>query len=278
MSRLLSCMDSLYLEVFPDAKIHEQLLSLPAGSHVGLTCSPKKGLQTTLDLMTQLHGSGLELIPHVAARQVRDKAHLQDVLDQLHEQGVETLFVPGGDMAKPVGSYASALALLRDVAELGHSLRDIGIAAHPEGHPEASNEALQQALLDKQPLATYMVTQMCFNVPLMIDWLKGMRAAGVSLPVWFGLPGVMDRLKLFKTALRIGVGESARFARKQKSLTGALLGASRYTPDDILMDVAPALEDEALGIGGFYLFSFNQLEETLAWRTQLLQDLKAKTA
>ena len=61
-------------------------------------------------------------------------------------------------------------------------------------------------------------------------------------------------------------------------MTGALLGASRYPPDAHLMDVAPALEDEALGIGGFYLFSFNQLEETLAWRTQLLQDLKDKTA
>ena len=75
------------------------------------------------------------------------------------------------------------------------------------------------------------------------------------------------------TSLRIGVGESARFALKQKTLAGKLLQSRRYKPDDLLVELAHHLDDEALNIGGFYLFSFNQLEDTLRWRAEILERL-----
>jgi len=83
----------------------------------------------------------------------------------------------------------------------------------------------------------------------------------------------MNRSRLLATSLRIGVGESARFALKQKILAGKLLKSRRYEPNDLLLGLAPHLDDEALNIGGFYLFSFNQVEETLAWRAEMLERL-----
>jgi hypothetical protein len=60
---------------------------------------------------------------------------------------------------------------------------------------------------------------------------------------------------------------------KQKALAGKLLQSRRYRPDDLLFELAPQLDDEVLNIGGFYLFSFNQVEDTLAWQAEMLERL-----
>jgi methylenetetrahydrofolate reductase (NADPH) len=267
MAALRTCIEQLYLEVFPVRGIEQRLMAMPDGSHIGITCSPRQGLDITLELVERMQGHHFELVPHVAARQVRDRAQLKDIVARLSEQGVKALFVPGGDIAKPLGSYASSLDLLRDLAEVGHSFDHIGVAAHPEGHPDIDDDTLFEALLAKQQFATYFVTQMCFDPSLVARWLQHMRSRGIVLP------GVVDRMKLFRTSLRIGVGESARFARKQSSLAGKLLKSSCYRPDELVLNLAPAVEDAELGVGGFYLFSFNQVQDTIAWREEVLARL-----
>ncbi len=275
MPALRTCIEQLYLEVFPVRGIEQELLSLPDGAYIGITCSPKQGLDVTLELVEKLQGHDFHLVPHIAARQVRDKNHLRDIVDRLRDQGVESMFVPGGDIPEPVGAFDSSLSLLRELAALDHGLRHIGVAAHPEGHPTIDNDTLFQCLRDKQELATYLVTQMCFDPQVLVDWLAGIREQGIYLPAWIGLPGVMNRMKLFRTSLRIGVGESARFARQQGGLAGRLLRSSNYSPDEIVDGLAPAIREQGLGIDGFYLFSFNQVEDTIAWRDGLLGTLSA---
>jgi methylenetetrahydrofolate reductase (NADPH) len=273
MSALQSSIERLYLEVFPVDGIARELLAMPDGSHIGITCSPRQGLDATLDLVDQLQGHDYHLVPHIAARQVRDSAHLRDIVSRLEEQGVSLLFVPGGDIAEPVGAYDSSLALLRDLANIGHRFEHIGVTAYPEGHPDIGDDVLFDALMAKQELATYFVTQMCFDAGVLVNWLAELRRRGITLPAWIGLPGVMNRMKLFKTSLRIGVGQSARFARRQSSLTGKLLRSANYRPDQIVQELAPHMEDDANGIGGFYLFSFNQVKETVVWRNEMLREL-----
>ena len=273
MSTLRSCVERLYLEVFPVEGIEDQLLNLPDGAYIGITCSPKRGLESTLDLVERLQGHNFHLVPHVAARQVRDTAHLYDVVQRLEEQGVRSLFVPGGDIPDPVGEFDSSLKLLRELAGIGHQFEHVGVAAYPEGHPDIDDQTLLDALRAKQDLATYMVTQMCFDPAVLASWLRSMRAQGITLPAWVGMAGVMNRMKLFKTSLRIGVGESARFARKQSTLAGKLLRSSNYRPDELALGLAPKIEDPDFGIDGFYLFSFNQVGDTAAWREDMLSRL-----
>ena len=273
MSALRRCVEQLYLEVFPVDGIERELLGMPDGAYIGITCSPKRGLEVTLDLVERIQGHDFQLVPHIAARQVRDVFHLRDIVQRLSGLGVRSLFIPGGDIPEPVGDFDSSLALLRELATIGHQFEHVGVAAYPEGHPAIDDQVLLETLRDKQELATYMVTQMCFDATLIDHWLRSVRAHGITMPVWVGLPGVMNRMKLFKTSLRIGVGESARFARKQTSVATKLLRSANYRPDDLVLDLASRIEDPMLGIDGFYLFSFNQVKDTVAWRKELLRRL-----
>ncbi len=263
-----------YLEVIPTRTILDRLVHIPRHAYVSITCSPVNGLEPTLELMEKLRAlpdnRQLKLIPHIAARLVQDKGHLREIMARLEAARVESVFVPGGDAPQPVGSYDSALSLLRDMAEIGHNIEDVGIAAHPEGHPLIGNAELQQLLLEKQPFATYLVTQMCFDPEALIGWLRQMREVGMTLPAWIGLPGVADISKLIALSLRIGVGQSVRIIKKQKGLLKRVLSAKPYQPDDLLAGLEPCLGDETINIPGFHLFSFNDIERTERWRTESL--------
>lgn len=270
MPGLRRCIEQLYLEVIPVDGIEDDLLELPDGAYIGITCSPRKGLDATLDLVERLCGHDFHIVPHIAARQVRDTLQLRDIVQRLTDQGVESVFVPGGDVSAPDGEFASALAMLRALADIGHTFKPIGVAAHPEGHPTIDNQALLDALREKQAFATYFVTQMCFDADVLVRWVRMIRHAGVVLPAWIGLPGVLNRARLLRTSLRIGVGDSVRFARRQMKLAGQLVKSPHYRPDDLVFALAPHLGDETLKIDGFYLFSFNQVRATIAWRDEML--------
>ncbi|MEE8339944.1 MAG: hypothetical protein V3R56_07345, partial [Xanthomonadales bacterium] len=137
---LASLLDQAYLEVFPTRTIIDRLIHIPRHSYVAITCSPVHGLEPTLKLVEQLRAlpeeRQLKLIPHVAARMIQDKGHLREILARLEAARVESVFIPAGDAPQPVGEYACALDVLRDMAEIGHAIEDVGIAAHPEGHPQ----------------------------------------------------------------------------------------------------------------------------------------------
>jgi methylenetetrahydrofolate reductase (NADPH) len=274
---LANLMDQAYLEIIPTRTILDRLVHIPRHSYVSITCSPVNGVEPTLELVEKLsklpEERQLKLVPHVAARAVRDKGHLREILARLDEAGVESVFVPGGDAETPAGDYDSSLDLLRDMADIGHSIGDVGVASHPEGHPVVDDRELLRLLLEKQEYATYLVTQMCFDPDVLIRWLRDMRQAGVTLPAWLGLPGVAEIPKLIALSLKIGVGQSVRVLKRQKGLVRKMLAAKPYQPDELLAGLQPYLDDPGLDIPGFHLFCFNNVERTERWRAETLQKL-----
>ncbi len=236
MTRLVA---SSYLEIVPGPGIEDRLGELPARACVAITCSPTKGVDQVLHLVELLADRNLQLVPHIAARMVRDRGHLNEILQRLRQARIQSVFIPGGDAPEALGAYGSALDLLRAMADAGHDIKDVGVAAHPEGHPQVSDADLVQALLDKQAYATYLVTQMCFDAAAVIRWLRRIRAAGVFLPAWIGLPGVADHSHLFKLSMRIGVGQSARVLLRNKDLLKRMIGFKPYQPDELLEGLAP---------------------------------------
>jgi len=275
-------MKEAYLEVIPTSTIVDRLVHIPQHSYLSITCSPVRGIGPTLDMVDELRAlpeeRRLKLVPHIAARVVRDKGHLREILARLHEAEVESVFVPGGDAAQPAGAYDCSLDLLRDMAEVGHSIADVGVAAHPEGHPMVGEEELLRLLQEKQAFATYLVTQMCFDPDVLVNWLRGIRRAGVMLPAWLGLPGVADIPKLIALSLRIGVGQSVRVLKKQKGLVRKIIAAKPYQPDDLLAGLQAHLHETDLNIPGFHLFCFNNVERTERWRVETLQRLEGESA
>ena len=262
-----------YMEVFPTDTIESRLDVLEPNSYVAVTCSPSKGVEVTLDMSERLANRGFKVVPHVAAKMVRDKRHLQEIIARLNDLPIISIFVPGGDADAPLGDYSTALALLRDIAEIDHNFTEIGVAAHPEGHPDVDTGELTRALLRKQEVANYLVTQMCFDATVIAAWLRSIREQGVTLPAWLGVPGVADRASLLKTSLRIGVGDSLRYLKRNPKAAARLMWSTEYRPDDLLFELAPYLADPAYDIHGHHVYCFNQVEKTEQWRHDFLEEL-----
>ena len=263
-----------YMEIFPTATIEAKLDVLEPRSYVAITCSPTKGVDATLNMSKRLADRGFKIVPHVAAKMVRDKAHLREIMARLDDTPISSIFVPGGDAAKPIGEYSTALELLRDIVDFEHRFTEIGVAAHPEGHPSVSNEVLMAELLKKQEFATYLVTQMCFDADIIGNWMHKIRDLGVTLPAWLGLPSLTERSILIKTSLRIGVGDSLRYLKNRGRIAARLLMTKVYRPDDLLINLSPYLADPTLNIAGHHIYCFNEVEKAEQWRKQFIADLE----
>jgi methylenetetrahydrofolate reductase (NADPH) len=271
---LLASLHKASFEIIPIKGIEKKVHHLPAGSKVAISCSSEKGVQATLDLARHLKDRGFDLIPHVAARGVENEQHLHDILGQLAELGVDRLFVVGGDAEQPLGRFDSSLQLLEAMSEIDHGISTIGVGAYPEGHPLIDDETLFRYLQSKQPFAAYLVTQMCFDPEAIVSWLRRIRAEGVDLPIKIGIPGVGDRAKLLQIALRIGVGQSTRFLKSNLKLVGKMARPRGYTPDQLVLDLGPAMADTVTEISAFHLYTFNQVESTEEWRLRMMTRLE----
>lgn len=114
---------------------------------------------------------------------------MEEIVRRLEDLGVRGVFVVGGDAERPAGPFSSAAELLFAMADVGHDFEEIGMGGYPEGHPIIDDYTLRRALLDKLPLATYIVTQVCFNPGAVLEWVADIRRQGVRLPVVVGIPG-----------------------------------------------------------------------------------------
>jgi len=261
-------------ELIPVKSVDEQTAYLPSAATVSVIASPTKTIEDTVALAAHLHEQGFSVVPHVAARMIADRAHLQVVLDALGAAGITRAFVIGGDATEP-GIYFDALSLLRAMDELGHPFSEIGIGCYPEGHPLIAPLDLLQALHDKAPFAAYMTTQMCFDAELVASWIAARRNDGVTLPVHLGVPGVVEITKLVRLSARIGIGDSRRYLAKNTKLLGHLVRPGGYSPDGLLDGLGPYVADDALGIVALHLYTFNQVEATEAWRRRYLEELRS---
>jgi methylenetetrahydrofolate reductase (NADPH) len=257
------------VEVIPLRGADEKALAIPPASTITITCSPKFGLERTLEHVIRARESGHRVVPHLAARMVEDEAQLQRFLGILSSVGVEDLYVVGGDGADPVGKYSEAFHILEAIQELDHDLQRIGVGCYPEGHPNIAEDALVDALQRKQPYADYMVSQLCFDAATLTGWLRTMRQAGITLPVRIGVAAPLQTRKLIELSLKIGVGSSVKFLTKQHGFVGNLLLGRSYTPESLISQIVEETGFDELGIEGLHLFSFNQIDATVEWQRRI---------
>jgi methylenetetrahydrofolate reductase (NADPH) len=255
--------DRARFEVLPLGRSEEEAKRLPHPVRLTVTCSPKHGPDEAVAVAGRLHAIGHAVTVHIAARMVRDRAHLDTLLAAMAQAGADDLFLIGGDADPPLGEYRSAVDLLPLVAEHPQRPQTIGIAGYPEGHPLISDEQLARALERKSAHADYVATQMCFDGDILLRWIAEARRQGLTLPLLIGMPGKVARTRLLEMSVRIGVGPSLAFVRKQRGLRSLL--SRRSTADRLYKALAPALDDPALNVAGFHYFTFNQLVETWEW-------------
>jgi len=123
---------------------------------------------------------------------------------------------------------------------------------------------------DKRRFATYIASNLCFDASTLRRWIKSVRDRGVTLPIYIGLAGPLDRTRLVKVATKIGVWESARFLSGHLGWFLRTSAPGGYDPSRLLERSASALADPASIIEGVHLFTFNQIRQSEQWRQSML--------
>ena len=260
-------------EVVPLKSLHDQIPQLPAGCSVSVTCSPTKGIEPTLELSAELNGAGHHAVPHIAARLVEGREHLEKIAARLNEHDITEIFVVGGD-PDPVGPYADGLSLMRDLLPMCQTVRAVGVPAYPDHHSVIPDAELDRALMAKQELIGelglegFASTQMCFNAKTIEQWLTQQRARGMVLPIHLGLPGAVDRTKLLSLGTRLGIGSSLRYLRKNSGAILRLFAPARYDPNKLVTPLSRCADE--LNITALHVFTFNSIESTAAWQRKSL--------
>lgn len=261
------------IELVSMKTLEEARRHLPAKAPLSVTCSPVKGISETQRLVEEFMAEGFPATPHIAARMVRDPRHTRELAAWCRSVGVNKVFVVGGD-ADPPGHYVDAVSFLADFLDTDHGLSAIGVTAYPDHHAYIPDEKLHDALHQKQALLAdagiqgWCSTQMCFDAEVIERWIRAERAAGLTLPIHLGVAGVVDKAKLISTGIRVGLGQSLGYLRKNRSAITKMMMSTAYDPNDLLLPLSEA--NLELGVEGVHMFTFNQVEATEAWRAETL--------
>jgi methylenetetrahydrofolate reductase (NADPH) len=260
-------------EVLPLEGIEAAVVAhVPKEVTVTVTASPRRGLDPTLEVSERLARDGYAVVPHLSARLVRDAAHLEEVLARLRVAGIRELFVPAGDAPEPAGAFSGAGALLAAMGQRRADFRGIGITGYPESHHLIRDDETISAMFEKAEMATYIVSQICFDADVIARWIANVRARGTGLPIWIGVPGVVDHAKLLRISMRVGLGESTRFLRAHHGWIRRLI-TRRFKPDGLVRDLASTAADPRANVAGFHFYTFNELARIERWRARTLDRL-----
>lgn len=265
-------------EVIPMKNLEGQIEHLPEGCSVSVTCSPAKGIAATQELTLRLLDRGHLAVPHFSARLTTGPDHVAELAAWCGQHGIREIFLVAGDAPEPAGPYEGAVDWLREFLGHDHGLERIGITAYPDGHALIDSgvvhEALhaKQALLDEAGVDGFASTQMCFDADQIKRWLVAERAAGFTLPVHIGVPGVIDRTKLISMSVRLGIGSSVRYVKKNKGILGRFLTPGGYDPTKLIAPLSKVAVDQQ--IEGLHLFTFNNVDATAQWQQAQVAKLR----
>ena len=262
-------------EVIPLRGTEESVVEhVPRDIALTVTASPGKGTWATVELAERLAGQGFRVAPHLSARLIRDRSELGEVLQRLRGAGIKDAFVVAGDVDEPAGEFEGAAGLLQAMSEIGHSFEEVGITGYPESHPKISDEMTIQAMYDKVPYATYIISQICFDPGVISDWARRVWSRGVKLPIRVGMPGYVNRQKLVRISASIGVGESARFLKRQRNWLLKMFLPGGYSPERLIEGLKPGFTDPNRNIRGLHIYTFNEVKTTEAWRREMMERLE----
>ena len=276
---LIAFLRSPRYEVLPTEDVEERVLAtVPREVTMTITASPRRGIGATIDLAERLAGHGYAVVPHLSARLIRDESHLKEVLAALASMGVKDVFVIAGDAREPAGRFPDSVSLLEAMRDEQHSLSDIGVTGYPERHSFIDDDLTIQAMWDKRRLATYIVSNLCFDPRMVKKWVARVRRRGVQLPIHIGLAGVADPAKLLRVSSRIGVVDSARFLRGHSNWFLRTLQPGGYSPERFVTGLLPDLAGPERKVAGLHVFTFNEIEPTERWRQETLARLLSGSA
>ncbi len=249
-------------------KACHQLLARGALAYVSFV--PGQTWRETISSCVAARAAGLEPVPHIPARELSSVEALDNLVVQLTARaGVRRVLLVGGDRSVPAGPFAQSLDVLRSGMLARNGIREVGVAAHPEGHPRISEAELRHAEREKiayaaqQGIELTFVTQFFFEAGPFLSWARELRARDVRVRIVAGLAGPASLATLFKYALRCGVGPSVRALGTRPGTLAGLIGDRG--PESVVRAIARSAAEPGIEPVGIHLYSFGGLARTCAW-------------
>ena len=244
---------------------------LPAGTPVYVNHLPRRSLAHTLPTLMALAEAGLDPVPHVAVRRITSRTEARAFLGQaVRLAGVRKVLLVGGDLAKPLGPYAEAAALLREGLLADCGLSQVGLPSYPEGHPRIPTASLDAALAEKldlvrqQGLGAYVATQFSFAPSRIIEHCVDLARRAPDVAVYVGLAGPTSPRTLLRYAQRCGVSASLRALQAQGM--GAVRLFTHVDPTDQLVALARHVRSGSVSnVVGVHLYSFGGVAAAAGW-------------
>lgn len=244
---------------------------LDPDTEVSLVWIPGSDPMNMIVPSASLKRAGLVPMPHVGARHLESAAQLEQLAKGFQNAGVDRVLIIGGDRAEPAGPYDSSLAVMQTGVFQRTGITRVVVAGFPEGNPHISQKMLQEALeakvsfARKEGLQLSIITQFSFKAEPVIEWVRGVRARGVDVPVRVGLAGPANLLTLMRYAVRCGIGNSLHVLKENPSFAKILVERG---PEPIIRALAASMADgdgRQLGIAGLHFYIFGGFRKTMDW-------------
>ena len=239
-----------------------------------ITYLPDENSKNVIRTAKKLKLEGYEVIPHLPARTIVNKNDLEKYIGELaNESGCSKMLIIGGG-GNQAGEISSSIDVLKTDFLSKYNYQFVGVAGHPEGSPDISNENLDLAIKQKNDFAKnvdfkmYLATQFFFEAKSLIDWEKHLVKIGNTLPIHAGIPGPASIKTLINYARSCGIGNSLRFLTKQAFNLTKL--ATLNTPDKLIYDLANYVEtNKSTNLKNIHFYAFGGMKKTSEWLNHL---------
>ena len=240
---------------------------------VYITYLPDENSKNVIRTAKKLKLEGYDVIPHLPARTIVNKNNLEKYIGELaNESGCSKILIIGGG-GNQAGEISSSIDVLKTDFLSKYNYQFVGVAGHPEGSPDISNENLDLAIKQKNDFAKnvdfkmYLATQFFFEAKSLIDWEKHLEKIGNKLPIHAGIPGPASIKTLVNYARSCGIGNSLRFITKQAFNLTKL--ATLSTPDKLIYDLAKHSElNKDSKLEKIHFYAFGGMKKTSEWLNQ----------
>jgi len=243
----------------------------PQGVRVYITDIGTDSTETITRGAARLNELGYIAVPHFASRRLTTRGALEERVKRLAEEaGVSDVLVIGGGLDTPAGEFTSSLEVLETGLFDKYGIRHIGVAGHPEGSPDFSEDTaretlrLKQAFAERSDAEMRIVTQFGFDAWRFIRWADGLKDNGIHLPVHLGAAGPAKLTTLVKYAMMCGVGESVRFIKKRAASVSTMIKG--FEPDEVVEPIERHINESAdTPVTQIHVFPFGGLKKSTEW-------------
>tara|TARA_B100000925_G_scaffold211156_1_gene160954 strand:+ start:18 stop:899 length:882 start_codon:yes stop_codon:yes gene_type:complete len=270
--KIISLIDGFTIELNPKVRHKINSIPLEKKNNVYITYLPDASENDILETIEFVSKNNLTPITHLPARTMKNLDHVRQFLSQVRERTDSKKILVIGGGGNQLGQITSSLEILNSGLLEENDFNEIGIAGHPEGSPDISQETIDNFLNDKfeltktKGLNLELVTQFFFDAAPFINWCEELTKKKIAIPVRVGFPGPASFKTLLNFGLMSGVGNSINFLKKNSSKVSDLL--TKTSNDEMLISLAEFANKNS-PLKSFHCFPFGGFEKTCLWLNEL---------